>query len=238
MGGIALPPDLPQLHVILRTNKNAVILSKVWPLRGQTSRRTCGCSCFWPSSIPAQEWVPPGLCSWRPGIPQKQTRHPDRSRFSGGGKYLLSLFSPSNPSSVPLRKSIVLSYRLDHSESLHKINPICALLIIGRRKSHGPNLFLDSGRGRFGEGTGPLPHPPCTRNCANQDYSDRERRRILVSPSLVPLSLCPSEQGCEAAQFCNEDRIKIFPKTVQSSATCTNKVTSETVQHRITSTKS
>jgi hypothetical protein len=130
----------------------------------------------------------PGLCSWRPGIPQKQTRHPDHSRFSGGGKYLLSLFSPSNPSSVPLRKSIVLSYRLDHSESLHKINPICALLIIGRRKSHGPNLFLDSGRGRFGEGTGPLPHPPYTKSCANQNSLIEKDEGFLF---LHPLSLFP-----------------------------------------------
>ena len=141
----------------------------------------------------------PGLCSWRPGIPQKQTRHPDHSRFSGGGKYLLSLFSPSNPSSVPLRKSIVLSYRLDHSESLHKINPICALLIIGRRKSHGPNLFLDSGRGRFGEGTGPLPHPMHQKLC-KPEFTDREGRRILVSPSLIPLSLCPFSPQNRAAK--------------------------------------
>ena len=200
MGGIALPPDLPQLHVILRTNKNAVIAERSLAATRPNESKDLRLFLLLSFLHSRTRMGAPGLSSWRPGIAQKQTRHPDRSRFSGGGKYLLSLFSPSNPSSVPLRKSIVLSYRLDHSESLHKINPICALLIIGRRKSHGPNLKIDSGRGRFGEGTGPLPHPPCTRNCANQDYSDRERRTILVSPSLVPLSLCPFSPQNRAAK--------------------------------------
>src|ERR1700678_2365423 len=90
----------------------------------------------------------------------KANRHPDRSRFSGGGKYLLSLFSPSNSSSVPLRKSIVLSYRLDPSESLHKINPICDLPITGRRKRPRPKLKIDLGPWPFwgGDGT-PPPFP-------------------------------------------------------------------------------
>jgi hypothetical protein len=56
---------------------------------------------------------------------------------------------------------------------------------------------------------------------------------LIPCPSF-PLSLCPSEQGCEAAQFCNEDRIKISAETVQSSLTITKDAASQSTRHRIT----
>jgi hypothetical protein len=49
----------------------------------------------------------------------------------------------------------------------------------------------------------------------------------------VPFSLFPSEQGCEAAQFCNEDRIKISVETVQLPLTITKDVASGSTLHRI-----
>jgi hypothetical protein len=66
--------------------------------------------------------------------------------------------------------------------------------------------------------------------------------RIYMAPlsfiynplSLFPLSLGPSELGSTAAQFCNEDRIKISSETVEPLAITTNNITSKTVLHRIT----
>src|SRR5580658_2999980 len=49
-----------------------------------------------------------------------------------------------------------------------------------------------------------------------------------------PLPLGPLKLGSEAAQFRNEDRIKISPETVQSSGNISIKTASKSVQHRIT----
>jgi hypothetical protein len=57
---------------------------------------------------------------------------------------------------------------------------------------------------------------------------------FIYNPFPSSLFPCPSKPGSKAAQFRNEDRIKIFPETVQDPATHTKKATSKSVQHRIT----
>jgi len=124
-----------------------------------------------------------------------------------------------NQPPVPLLSYTVLSYRPTPTESLHIINPICALLIISRKKT-----------ARIHCGFGPF-HFPVHFIPAKGGRMTQESR----SSSAPSVPLCGTETALHRiAQFRNEDRIKISPETVRSAAIHTNNITSETVLHRIT----
>ena len=139
----------------------------------------------------------------------------------------LSRSVPMVPVFLPLLKSIVLSYRPVPSDSLHRINPKYALLRISRRKATA-RTPKGSGRGRL-RGHPPTPSPsPLHRNRCKTNSSLRIPMAFplfIYNPFPSSLFPCPSKLCSEAAQFRNEDRIKIFPETVQYPATHTKTIT-------------
>ena len=94
---------------------------------------------------------------------------------------------------------------------------------------------MDSGRlvyGRVGYPS-PIPYAPEIVQTKITLIENGKGFLFLIPCPSFPLSLCPSEQGCEAAQFCNEDRIKISVKTVQPSLTITKYEAWGSTLHRI-----